>query len=150
MSEARAPEPVRVVELPGDRVARLEQARKPRAARMLGQVHDQVVAPGRQTAQQPPLRRRLREPALALPFAIDGVQLFDRGMAFEHGRGFAVDQRVDFRGRQCVLQHREHRRGEQHVAVMAKLGDQRAADHSEVDRVLQRVEHAPTIAKCVV
>ncbi len=43
MGEARSPQPVRAIEMACDAVARTQQAREPRAARMLGQVHDQVV-----------------------------------------------------------------------------------------------------------
>ena len=71
-------------------------------------------------------------------------------MALEHGRGFTIDQGVDFRRGQGSPEHRKHGRREQDVAMMAQLGDQHAADDGGVDRVLQRVEHALTIAKCPV
>ena len=148
--EGRAPKPMRAVQMPSHRIAWLEQAGEPRAARVLGQVHDQIVASSREVAQEPSFRGRLREPALSLPFAVDRMKCGDRRVTFEHRCGFTVDERVDFGGRHGALEHREHRRREQDVAMMAQLGDQHAADHGGVDRVLQRVEHALTIAKCPV
>ena len=71
-------------------------------------------------------------------------------MAGEHRCGFRVYQRVDFRRRSGVLEHGEDRRGEQNVAMMAQLGDQRAADKTEVDGVRQQARHGGKIAKCLV
>jgi len=55
------------------------------------------------------------------------VDLGDGWVQGEHFRGVAVDQGVDFQVRGVVLEDAEHRRGEQHVAVVAQLDDQYAA-----------------------
>src|SRR5216683_955840 len=85
--------------------------------------------------------------AFFFPGAIDGMDLRDGGMAFQHGRGLAINERVDLRARQRTPQHGEHGRREQNVAVMLELGDKRPSDETWVDRVRQRARHLLTIAK---
>src|SRR6516225_9682353 len=75
------------------------------------------------------------------------MDLRDRRMAFQHGGGFDIDQRVDFRRWNRPLEHGEDRRGEQNVAMVPKLGHQRAADVSCSYRVRQRAQHAPHDSK---
>ena len=112
---------------------------------MLGQVHEKVITARGERPQQAGLGPGLRDHAAALPVPVDGVQSGDRRMAFEHRRGFKVDERVDFGRGQRILQHREHRRGEQDVAVMAQLGDQNATHEGSIDGVGRNVQHAPKI-----
>jgi hypothetical protein len=116
-------------------VARAAQELQPRAARVLGQVDDEVVASRAQCAPQPPFAARLREHPVVLEAAVDRVQFADRRVAGKHRRGLAVDERVDLGLWRRALEHAEHGRGEQHVAVMAQLDHQRAPDAGGIDRV---------------
>jgi hypothetical protein len=63
------------------------------------------------------------------------------GVTRQHRRRLAVDERVDREVRRRALQHREDGRCKQHVAVMAKLGDERALDVAERNGVRQRACH---------
>jgi len=50
----------------------------------------------------------------------------------QHLPRVVVDERVDLELRGVRLEDRKHRRGEQHVAVVAQLDDQHAADRGQV------------------
>jgi hypothetical protein len=45
------------------------------------------------------------------------------------------------------LQHREHRRGKQDIAVMTQLGNQRVVHEIRVDGIRRRVLHSRKIPK---
>ena len=81
--------------------------------------------------------RRAAAAAMPWRFRLRSIvcSMLNRRMAGEHRRRLAVDQRVDLGLRRRALQHREHRRGEQHVAVVAQLDHQRAANAGGIDRV---------------
>jgi hypothetical protein len=56
-------------------------------------------------------------------------------MPLEHRHGIVVDQGVDLEVRGARLEHREHRRREQHVAVVPQLHDQRAPAFPQRDGI---------------
>jgi hypothetical protein len=114
-------------ELRCHRPPRAQQAHQPGPARMHRQMHHEIVVAGTQRANQAPLGTGLALEALALPVAIDQVQLRKRGMPVQHRRRIGIHQRVDLAARGMVLECRNHRRGKQHVAVVAQLDHQRAA-----------------------
>jgi hypothetical protein len=58
-------------------------------------MHHEIVAAGTQRANQAPLGAGLALEALALPVAIDQVQLRKRGMPVQHRRRIGIHQRVD-------------------------------------------------------
>src|SRR5579864_7571992 len=99
VSETRAPQPVRAEQLAPDRIARAQQPGEPRAAGMLGEVHDEVVMSSAQGAQQTGFGLQLLEGRSALPFAVDRVHARNRRMTLEQGRGLPIHERVDFRRR---------------------------------------------------
>ena len=148
VSEAPSPQPVARVEMARHRISGSQHAREPRAATVLGQVHDEVVPAAAQRRHQPAFGTQLRDRALSFPFAVDGVDGGDGGMSLQHRRGFAVDQRVDLGARKEGFERGEDRRGQQHVTVMAKLDDQHAANEAGIDGVRQRAWHGWKIAKC--
>src|SRR5438105_11384686 len=133
MGEALAPQPMRAVELARDAVARPEQTREPYAARMLGQVNHEIVSPCAEREEQIALRSCMGDESPVLGLAIDDVDPRNRRMALEHRRGFGIDQRIDLRLWERALEHREHRRGEQNIAVMPELGNERATDAADID-----------------
>ena len=47
--------------------------------------------------------------------AVDSVDSANRRVASEHVLGAAVHEHVDFKMRRAVLEHAEHRRGQQHA-----------------------------------
>jgi len=98
---------------------RAQQTREVQPARMLGQVDQQVEAPGAQAAQQPPFAADLCGDTLPFPVAVDRVQVRDGRVAGQHRLGALIDQRVDFRPGDGAGECGEHRRGQQHVAMMA-------------------------------
>ena len=106
---------------------------------MLGQGDEQVVAPRAQPREEPPLRRELPRQREAAPRAAHRVHLGDRRMQRQHLLRVVVDERVDLELRRVVLQHREHRAGEQHVAVMAELHHQCATQARGIDGVRDHI-----------
>src|SRR5262249_51559717 len=74
-----------------DGEARAERTRKPCSARMLGQMHQQVVTSGAQCRVEPPLVSHPRERAALLPAAVHYVDLGDGGVQVEHVPGLGVD-----------------------------------------------------------
>jgi acetylglutamate kinase len=108
---------------------------------VLGEVHEQVVAPGAKLLQEPPLALRLRRDAALLPSAVDRVDLSDGGVAGEHRRRLAIHQCVDLGMRRGARKNGEDGRRQQHVAMMAKLGDERTADIAYGNGVRQRARH---------
>ena len=140
--EALPPEPPAIGLVRRDAEAGAQKAREGGTAGMLGQGDEQVVAPRAQPRDEPPLRRELprqREPA---PRAAHRVHLGDRRMQREHLLRVVVDERVDLELRRVVLQHREHRAREQHVAVVAELHHQRAAQARGIDGVRDHLARA--------
>ena len=100
-----------------------------------------VSTPLSQRAHEPRLRGDLRARALAFPATVDDMNARDRRMVLEQRRGFPVDERVDFDVRRCALERREHRRRQQHVAVVAELRDEGAPDLRQRYGVLQIARH---------
>src|SRR5258708_319304 len=123
------------------RPARPQRLREPRAATMVREVHQHLVAPFLDLLQQLPFVPRLHREALALPGAIDDVDASDGGVARKHVARVGIDQRVDFRVRRVVLEHGEDGGGEQDIAVVAQFHHQGATHRSEVDGV---GDHGPT------
>ncbi len=109
---------------------------------MLGQVDQQVVPARAQRAQQRPFGARVRREALRLRAPVYRVQLRDGGVAGEHRRGLEVHECVDLDAGRRARERREHRRRQQHVAVVAQLRDERAADAMQGNRVRERTCHA--------
>src|SRR4029450_11010590 len=93
--EMASPQRGALVTLARDRPPWSQQPGERKAARMLGQMDEEVVAPGTQCAQQRPFGARLVEHPLLFPVTVDRMQLRDRRMAREHRRGFRIDERVD-------------------------------------------------------
>ena len=110
---------------------------------MIGEVHQQVVAPRTQYAEQRAFFARCCHTPSLRQLAADGMQLGERRMAFEHRRRVFVDQRVYLEARRMRLQHREHRRREQHVAMVAKLDHERPRALPERDGVLHHPASVP-------
>ncbi len=110
---------------------------------MLGQVNHEIVSPCAEREEQTALRSRMIDESPMLGGAIDDMNPRNRGVALEHRRGFGIDQRIDLRRRECAVEHGEHRRGEQNIAVMPELGDERATDEADIDGVRQLVGHPP-------
>ena len=137
MGEAMAPETVGVGASGRDRVRHTEHTGEPGAPRMLGQVNEQIVMPRPQRSEQLPFLAELGAPSAPLPVAIDGMQLRQRRMVLEHRRGFAIHQRVDFDLRRMPFQYADDGRGEEHIAVMAQLRDQHAAQPFRVDGIIR-------------
>ena len=73
---------------------------------------------------------------------LDSAPFTERGVAGEHRRGVVVDERVDLAVGRRALQRGEDRGRQQHVAVMAKLGDERTTDEVQRDGIRERARHA--------
>src|SRR5690242_607006 len=78
MAEAFLPKARLAGEIGCHGVSRAERARKPGPARMLGEMHDEIVAPPAQRGEEPPLVRKPRERPRFLPAALDDVDPGDR------------------------------------------------------------------------
>ena len=102
MREARAPEPAGARALGRHAVARAGEARQPRAARMLGEVDDEVVVPRAQRAPQPPFAASCASGPRCLEAAVDRV----------HDRRSPDARRASapFRGRRARRSRRAARR----------------------------------------
>ena len=133
MREAPVPEAARA--RGRDRPARAQRLREPRAAPMVGEMHEELVAARLQRLQEVQLAARLHDEALALPRAVHPVDLGDGRMAREHVASIGIDQRVDLGVGRALLEHVEHRRGQQHVAMVAQLHHQHALHGREIDGV---------------
>ena len=110
---------------------------------MFRQVDEKVITPRAQPAQQGSLFGELAPGTKGAPVAPDGVQLRERRMAGEHRRGVVVDKRVDLEARRVRLQHAQHRRRKEHVAVMPQLDDERPGAFSERDGILHHPASVP-------
>ena len=110
---------------------------------MLGQVNDKVITPRAQPAQQGSLFGELAPGTKGAPVAPDGMELRERWMTSEHRRGIVVDERVDLEAWRVRLQHAQHRRREEHVAVMPQLDDERPSALAERDGVLHHPASVP-------
>jgi hypothetical protein len=64
------------------------------------------------------------------------MHLGDSRVPGQHGRGVRIDERIEFGLRGTTLQYREDRRGEQHIAVMTQLDDERSAQRFERNCIL--------------
>ena len=133
--ERCAPQPRRIPSHRRDAVADSQQSPQPGAARMFGQMDEKIVLTIAQRAQQARLAAQLRQRTVPLPFPIHCEQLADRRMVSQHRECFAINERIDLDLRRMRFQRREHGRGEQHVAMMTKLGDQHAAHGGKIDGV---------------
>jgi hypothetical protein len=132
MSEAIGPEGAAVRHARSDAVARAQRAGKPGASRLLGQMHDKVIASCSQRCEKFSFQEDSRKPG-ATPFAAHDMQLRQRRMALQHRRGVVVNQRIDFDV--PGFERGQHRRGEQHVAVVPQLDHQRAPAFPQRDGV---------------
>jgi len=128
MGEALGPEAAAPAQTGRHAPARLQQPGQPGAAAVFGEMDDQVVTPAAQGLQQSPFGPGLGQQALLFPIAVDQVQLRQGGMAFQHGCRIGVDQGVDLALGRLGLEHRKHGGSQQHVAVVAQLDDQGAAN----------------------
>jgi hypothetical protein len=111
---------------------------------MVGEMDDQIVVRGPERGEELALGRPLRAEAGGFPPAVDRVDARDRGMVLEHRRRLDIDERIDLGRRRRALERGEHRRGKQHVAVVAQLGDQHAPQSIELDgvrRVVAETRH---------
>ena len=79
--------------------------------------------------------------AALFPAAVDGVHLRDGRVPGQHRLGVAVDQRVDFRCGHGARKGGEHRRSQQHVAMMAQLGHEHAMNFVQGNGVRERARH---------
>src|SRR5258707_8307458 len=109
---------------------------------MMGQLYDEVVDTRAQRRVQTPFGRESLPDRQILPPAFDQMQLRKGGMKLEHVAGLGIYERVYFDPGIGVLEHREHRRAEQHVSVVAQLDHQRAPQSGNIDRVGGAVMHA--------
>jgi len=94
---------------------------------VFGKVDDQIVATRTQGLDQRPFLAHLAEWAKPLPVAVEQVQLAEIRMQGQHVPCIQVDKGIDFRLRRGRLERADDGGGEQHVAVMAQLDDQHAA-----------------------
>ncbi len=143
MAEALAPPAPAFRHVRRHAMARAEQARKPGAARMLGEMHQQVIVPRAQRAEERALFGELSQGSERAPLASYAVKLGQRGMARQHGHGVVVDQRIDLEARRVRFQHVQHRRREQHVAVVPQLDDQRARAFPQRNGILHHPARVP-------
>jgi hypothetical protein len=104
---------------------------------VLGEVDHEAVVPLLQFGQQGPFRLELGQGAEFFPIPVNGMDLADGRMQGQHLGRVLVHQGIDFQVGGVVLQHREYRRGEQHVAVVAQFDDQHPADGLQVDGVFE-------------
>ncbi len=111
-----------------DRPARLEQAAQPGATPVFGEVDDQIVTARLQGVVKRQFGAGLAGEAEFFPLPVDGMHLRNRRMQGQHLGRIGIDQRVDLDLQRMGLEHRKHRRTDQHVAVVAQFDDQRAAD----------------------
>src|SRR5438067_11233505 len=93
MRERGAPPYSRIGAVERHRVARTNESREPRAARMFGQVDDQIVPASAQRMPEAQLGAQRGQTA-ALEPAVDGVHAADFRVSLEHPRGFTIDERV--------------------------------------------------------
>ena len=137
-----APQRAAAFALAGHREARPQEVRERQPARMLGEMHEQVVLACPQGPQQRPLAAQLGEHATLFPAAVDRVHLRDGGVAGQHGRGVPVHERIGLDAGRGASERGEHGRRQQDVAMMTKLGDERASDKMQRNAVRQRARHA--------
>src|SRR5207249_442724 len=104
--EALRPEPAAAGRRRRHAVARAERAREPRAARLLGKMDEQIVAPRAQPAEQFHFPGEAFHCAERLPAPAHYVKLGERWMPLEHWRGIVVEQRVDLELRRMRLERR--------------------------------------------
>ena len=117
VGEALAPEAPRPLRRHGP--AGAGEAGDPGAAPVLGQMNDQVITTLAQLGQQRPFRPGLGPDALHFPAPVDAMQFGEGRMMGQHGPGFLIDQGIDFAMGRGALEGGEHRRRQQHVAVVA-------------------------------
>ena len=119
-----------------DREFRAQQTAQPDPPVVLGEIDDQVVVARFQGGDQRAFRADLPRQAEVLPFAIDGEQLRDIGVAAEHLLGVPVNQRVHFGVRHMSLEAGEDRRGQQNIAEMTQFDDEYATQIGERRRII--------------
>jgi len=107
---------------------------------MLGQMQDQIVAPCLQGSEQRQLGLQMADRAQLFPLAIDAMHFGNRRMQCQHFLRIGIDQRIDLGMRRVLLQHRKHRRRQQHVTVVTQFDDQNPPHFFERDGIAQRIE----------
>ena len=93
------------------------------------------MTPRAQLPEEPPFFAQPGKRTAEPPAAIDDEKAAQRGMAGEHAVCFGVHQRIDLEVGMLPLQCREHRRGEQDIAVKSQLYDQDPLDAGKIDGV---------------
>ena len=82
------------------------EARQPRAARMLSEMDDKVVAACAQAFQELPFDLGLHQRAKFLPLTVYRMQLADRWMQRQHFGGVGINEGVNFDVRRVRFQYR--------------------------------------------
>ena len=104
MGERGSPPDARIHAVERHRIAGADEACKPGAARVFGQMDDQIVPAPAQRSPEAQLSAQHGQTAALLEPAVDGVHDADCRVAIEHWRGLAIDQRI-----QHVLLYRARR-----------------------------------------
>lgn len=135
MGEAVLPETAPTPHLGPHGPAGADGPGQPGAPGMVGEVNHQVVTGMAQGLQQLPFGPQVAPGAKLLPLPVDAVHGVDGRMLAQHLRRVPVHQGVEAGLGRRRLEGGEHRRRQQHVAVVAQLDHQGAAHLVEGDGI---------------